>query len=148
MEQLTKRIPFFNIDWKWTVATYCVLVLFHLVTTQFIIPPWYMRFGAFWDFFAWIGVGIAVVSIFMAYRSHKLILLEPGIAGSLYMFTIFLLIKAPGFSPYYYAQIYDTPIYYAYPGFRIGVLLFSFVVGFGSAGIFSWYRLRNETRNA
>jgi hypothetical protein len=149
MENLTSRTLLTKIDWKWILVSYCFLVLFHLVPTQyFFIPPWYIRFGVFWDFFAWIGVGIAVVSTFVAYRSRKLTLLEPGIAGSLYMLTILLCIKAPGLTPYYYAPVYYTPIYYTYTGFRIALLIFSFVVGFGAAGFTVLWRQRREMQRA
>jgi hypothetical protein len=84
-------------DWRWIVAGYCYLVLFHLLPTYLLggyihpISPGpeslsnYYRGtdpATFWMLF-----GVVVVSFVVAYRSRGFTVFEPAVAGVLYAFT-------------------------------------------------------------
>ncbi|OGU30991.1 MAG: hypothetical protein A2X67_08445 [Ignavibacteria bacterium GWA2_55_11] len=85
----------FSLDWKWIVAGYCYLVLFHLLPTFLmgalsvtpILP--YHRVGVqTLDLAAiWLLGGISVVAFFVGRRSPGITIAEPVIAGVIYALT-------------------------------------------------------------
>lgn len=84
-----------HIDWRWVFASYCYLVLFHLLPT-FLLGGFSM--GAFTFQVTvrvsqmnlasvWLFPGLAVVAFVVGYRSRGVTIIEPALAGVAYAIT-------------------------------------------------------------
>jgi hypothetical protein len=97
-------------SWRWIVATYCYLVLFHLLPTflmgGLILPhlstPGGSRVHAIDPASVWLILGVAVVAFVVGYRSKGFTIIEPAIAGVLYAFT-----TAAGFRHVFTVNVHD-----------------------------------------
>ena len=91
----------FSLDWRWIVAGYCYLILFHLLPTYLI--------GGSSGFFLvlrlpgeggissslepfdvgmiWLFAGVAVVAFIVGWKSKGFTILEPALSGALYALT-------------------------------------------------------------
>jgi hypothetical protein len=91
----------FSLDWRWIVAGYCYLILFHLLPTYLI--------GGSSGFFLvlhlpgeggigsslepldvgmiWLLAGIAIVAFVVGWKSRGFTILEPALSGALYALT-------------------------------------------------------------
>ena len=92
---------FFSLDWRWVVAGYCYLILFHLLPTYllggssgfFLIPhlPGEGGIGSglgSLDFgMIWLLGGVAVVAFVVGWKSTGFTILEPALSGALYALT-------------------------------------------------------------
>ena len=86
-----------SIDWRWIVAAYCYLVLFHLLPTSLMgglmIFPRFPGGGGGSGLnpsdlaTIWLLGGIAVVSFIVGWRSKGFTIVEPVVAGMLYAIT-------------------------------------------------------------
>jgi hypothetical protein len=86
-----------SVDWRWIVAAYCYLVLFHLLPTYLMgglmIFPRFPGGGGGSGLkpsdlaTIWLLGGIAVVSFIVGWRSKGFTILEPAVAGMLYAIT-------------------------------------------------------------
>lgn len=95
MENSVKSPFTFAVDWRWILAGYCYLVLFHLLPTvmlgSFAFPV--SPVGGIGSVKAvnvatvWLLFGVAVVAFVIGYRSRGFTILEPAISGVLYAFT-------------------------------------------------------------
>jgi len=94
----------FSFDWRWFVAAYCYLVLFHLLPTYMfgsamIRPRFPGEFGGFETatnaaLMVWILGGVAVVAFIVGLRSREFTVLEPAAAGFLYAMTLALAFRS------------------------------------------------------
>lgn len=95
MENTAKGLFTFKVDWRWVLAGYCYLVLFHLLPTvmlgSFAFPV--SPIGGVGSIKAanvatvWLLLGVAVVAFVIGYRSRGFTILEPAVSGVLYAFT-------------------------------------------------------------
>ncbi len=95
MENSAKSPFKWEVDWRWILAGYCYLVLFHLLPTvmlgSFAVPV--SPVGGVGSLKAanvatiWLLFGVAVVAFVIGYRSRGFTILEPAISGVLYAFT-------------------------------------------------------------
>jgi hypothetical protein len=86
-----------SVDWRWIVAAYCYLVLFHLLPTSLLggltIFPRFPGGGGGLGLqpsdlaSVWLLGGIAVVSFIVGLRSKGFTIVEPAVAGMLYAIT-------------------------------------------------------------
>jgi hypothetical protein len=144
MDNIENRNLFKSLSWQWILVSYCFLVLYHLFPTSVLLSPRTLKLGdllnmdpifhgkEFIPMAIWIGVGIAVVSAIVAYRSQQAKILEPAIGATLYCLTIILLLHPPA----------DAPPYFFRVGFFAAMCIVSFVVAFASAGFTALLRLR------
>ncbi len=91
---------FFSVDWRWIVAGYCYLVLFHLLPTYLLgglsvlmiflgpFSPTHAGLDPSVVLMVWMLTGIAIVSFIVAFRSKGVTILEPAYAGVLYAVTL------------------------------------------------------------
>ncbi len=92
----------FSVDWRWIVAGYCYLVLFHLFPT-YLLGGITMTVGMRFPSFAigsdldpsdlvmvWLLAGVAIVAFVVGLRSKGFTILEPAAAAMLYAMTITL----------------------------------------------------------
>jgi putative effector of murein hydrolase LrgA (UPF0299 family) len=94
MDGQTNKI--FSLDWRWVVAAYCYLVLFHLFPTYlmngFSIRLAWMPHGAGLNestlAILWLLGGVGVVAFVVGWRSKGITILEPLVAGALYGVTM------------------------------------------------------------
>lgn len=99
MDEQTKNS--FSLDWRWIVAGYCYLVMFHLLPTYLmsgltgvIVGP--HALGAISGGSAlnpsdvmmiWLLGGVAVVAFVVGWKSRGFTIIEPAISGALYAVT-------------------------------------------------------------
>jgi len=76
-------------DWRWIIASYSYLVLFHLLPT-FLLGGIQGMSGRGGEIIAvvWLFFGMLLISIIIGYRSTGFTVLEPAIAGFLYSLTM------------------------------------------------------------
>jgi len=92
MENVGVRRSFITFEWRWLLLAYCYLVLFHFFPSYFLFGLRRLpTSGTVGPFSLWIGIGAAIVSSFVAYRSKAFTLFEPVIATFLYLLTIIVL---------------------------------------------------------
>jgi hypothetical protein len=92
MENVGERRSFITFEWRWLLLAYCYLVLFHFFPSYFLFGLRRLpTSGTVGPFSLWIGIGAALVSGFVAYRSKAFTLFEPVIATFLYLLTILIL---------------------------------------------------------
>ena len=88
----------FSLDWRWVVAAYAYLVLFHMLPTYLLSGLATITFfnspaSSGWGFkeadvaTLWLLAGIAVVAFVVGLRSKGFTILEPAVAGVLYAIT-------------------------------------------------------------
>jgi hypothetical protein len=91
----------FSLDWRWIVAGYCYLILFHLLPTYllggfsgFLVVPHLPGEGGIGsgleplDIGAiWLLGGVAVVAFVVGWKSKGFTVLEPAVSGALYAVT-------------------------------------------------------------
>ncbi|MGB2867731.1 MAG: hypothetical protein WBD36_04725 [Bacteroidota bacterium] len=86
----------YTIDWRWVIAAYCYLVLFHLFPT-YLMNGFTIRIALLQssDVFkestlaaAWLMGGVGVVAFVVGWRSKGVTILEPLVAGMLYGITM------------------------------------------------------------
>lgn len=91
----------FSLDWRWIVAGYCYLILFHLLPTYllggsstFLVRPHLHGDGGIgsglqpWDIGTiWLLGGVAVVAFVVGWKSRGFTILEPAVSGALYALT-------------------------------------------------------------
>lgn len=139
MNTLEYRTLFLTLSWKWTIVSFCFLVLFHLVPTYLIVSPGLMfRDWQFIEVVAWIGMGIAPVSIYVGMRSHNPRILEPAIAAIVYCLSMGWFLRAQDGAP---NSIFQTR-------YVVAMTVVAFVVGFASAGFTAILRMRKEAKAA
>jgi hypothetical protein len=94
MDEHTKSS--FSFDWRWVVAGYCYLVLFHMLPTylmgsSLVLPRFPGEEGAGFrsvDFGTlWLMAGVVVVAFVVGWKSKGQTLLEPMLSGALYALT-------------------------------------------------------------
>jgi hypothetical protein len=123
MNDSKKMNIFHKIDWRWVGISYCFYVVFHLLPTYLISWISFQDSSAFYGAWIWIVFGTFIISIYIAYRSEGVTIIEPTLASFCYVLTIaFSLprILAP-------TQIStERFIYLLLAGFA-GVLLFTFI---------------------
>ncbi len=90
----------FSVDWRWIVAAYCYLVLFHLFPTYLLggssvlivmlgpVSPFNSGMDPSIVMMVWMLAGIAVISFVVAFRSKGFTIFEPAYAGLLYAVTL------------------------------------------------------------
>jgi hypothetical protein len=124
-----------NFSWRWTLVTYCYLVLFHLLLSYyFLYPAMTFTFTAGSSgTYVWLGVGIVIVSTYVSFRSARLLFFEPGFASLFYCLTIFFAFSA------------HTPTFFLYTlGTRVAIILLYVILGFASSALMSWTRIRRN----
>lgn len=91
----------FSLDWRWIVAGYCYLILFHLLPTYlmggfsgFFLRPHLPGDGGIGtglqllDFGTiWLLGGVAIVAFVVGLKSRGFTVLEPALSGALYALT-------------------------------------------------------------
>jgi hypothetical protein len=91
----------FSLDWRWIVAGYCYLILFHLLPTYLMggISTFFVRplfpdgggTGSGWELMdiaaIWLLGGIAIVAFVVGWKSRGFTVLEPAVSGALYALT-------------------------------------------------------------
>ena len=90
----------FSLDWRWIVAGYCYLILFHLLptylmagTSVFVVRPVIGEGGtglhaeAFAVQMVWLLGGVAAVAFVVGWKSKGFTILEPALSGALYALT-------------------------------------------------------------
>jgi hypothetical protein len=94
MDGQTKKT--FSFDWRWVVAAYCYLVLFHLfpacLMNGFTIRfAWFSHGGGLDESalaIVWLLGGVGVVAFVVGWRSKGITIFEPIVAGALYGITM------------------------------------------------------------
>lgn len=136
----TRTLRLKNIDWRWLVVTYCFLVLFHLLPSLLELSLWQLLLSrVIWRFALWAGVGIALVSAYVGYRSIGITILEPGIASMIYMATLILTMSK-------ISDIHATG--YRLAGLLVALHLIAFLVGCFGAAAGEWLQMRREKKRA
>lgn len=110
MDTPTKRTFTLQFEWRWIVAGYCYLVLFHLFPTFMLGGLVFPRLPGFEGATlrsldlatVWLFLGLAVVSFVVGYRSRGFTIFEPAVAGILYAFT-----TAAGFQEAFTSNVRD-----------------------------------------
>jgi hypothetical protein len=91
----------FSLDWRWIVAGYCYLILFHLLPTYlmggfstFFVSPLFPSgggIGSGWEpsdvVAIWLLGGVAIVAFVVGWKSRGFTILEPALSGALYALT-------------------------------------------------------------
>ncbi len=122
-------------DLRWTLVTYCYLILFHLMLSYYLLYP-----GMTFTFtsgssgtFVWLGVGIVIASLYVSFRSTTSIFFETALASLLYCVTIL--------------QLFSThlPSFFKYTlGTRIAIIILYVILSFTSSAIMAWIRIRRN----
>lgn len=139
MNNLERRAAGLIVSFKWMIASYCFLVLFHLVPMYLIVSPrlafrgWQLS-----EIAALVGIGIVGVSVYVALRSQKARILEPAIAAAVYCLTMISFLRVQ----------YGAPIYFLQTRFVASMTVVAFVLGFASAGITALLRMRQESNKS
>ncbi|HTY38806.1 MAG TPA: hypothetical protein VMH23_16925, partial [Bacteroidota bacterium] len=84
LKSLMQLRPF---DWRWFIASYCFLILFHLLPS-FLVTGSKSAFIEPFSFLSWLGGGSLIVCAVIGIWSKGVTILEPGLATVLYAFTI------------------------------------------------------------
>jgi hypothetical protein len=88
---MTEQQPlkiFGKIDWRWIGISFCFYVVFHLLPSY--VMAWSLPLtgqGAEW---MWIVFGTFVISIYLAYRSTGVTIVEPTLGALLYIIALAL----------------------------------------------------------
>ncbi len=103
----------FSIDWRWVVAGYCYLVLFHLFPTYlmngfsvrhlFIPPEGTINEASLATI--WLMGGVGVVAFIVGWKSRGMTILEPAFSGTLYGITM-----AAGYRTLITSFVHDRPL--------------------------------------
>ena len=134
----------FTLDWRWVVAAYSYLVLFHLFPT-YLMNGFTIRFsfmqssGGFNESTlaaAWLMGGVGVVAFVVGWRSKGVTILEPLAAGTLYGITI-----AVGYHTVVSSYAHEKPVLTA-----IFWILIIAIVSASCAWIGEAYQRRQEAR--
>ena len=132
----TQTLRLTKIDWRWLVVTYCFLVLFHLLPSLLELTLWqFLLSQVIWQFALWTGGGIALVSVYVGYRSNGITILEPGIAAMFYMATLIAIMSKIRY-------IHATG--YRLVGLLVALHLIAFLVGCFGAAVGEWLQARRE----
>lgn len=127
-----------SIDWRWVVATYCFFVLFVLLPSYLAddLAGWFRLHGRGWSLFEE-GVGVAIVSGYVGFRSKGITILEPGIASVFCLLTRL----APATSSWdlIRSEVRITLLFYL-----LLILLLAFLIGLGGAAVGEWLQMRKE----
>jgi hypothetical protein len=135
MKTIDTRSLINRFDLRWTLATYCYLVLFHLLLSYYLLYP-----GMTFTFtagssgtFVWLGVGIVIASVYISFRSATLLFFETALASLLYCVTIL--------------QLFSThlPSFFKYTlGTRIAIVILYVILSLTSSAIMAWTRIRRN----
>ena len=134
----------FSLDWRWVVAAYCYLVLFHMFPT-YLMNGFTIRFALFSHGggldesalpIVWLLGGVGVVAFVVGWRSKGFTIFEPIVAGALYGITM-----AVGYQRLVSSYARDRKLLAA-----IFWLLMVVVVSGGCAWIGEAYQRRQEAR--
>ena len=82
--------------WDWVIVGYCLFVIFHLFPSFFLLGI--VRFGMPIKLSetVWFVLGLAVISMFIGYRSRGVTIIEPAISSLFYCLTlVFEFVKLP-----------------------------------------------------
>jgi len=128
-----------SIDWRWVVVTYCFFVLFVLFPSYFgdDLAGFFRLQGHWWTFFEK-GVGVAIVSGYVGFRSKRITIVEPGIASVLYVTSLFFLLPNAWPRAFYY-RVITTP-------WLVAFLILVFLVGCFGAALGEWLQMRKEKK--
>jgi hypothetical protein len=103
-----------RLDFKWIVIGYAFFLVYHLLPWYFLstLLPFEFPRGSgsmTFIFFFWIFFGLAVIGFFIGYLSKNFTVIESGLAGLLYLLTLwYLLPKGQYLEQYYYWGFYPT----------------------------------------
>jgi hypothetical protein len=127
-----------SIDWRWVVVTYCFFVLFVLFPSYLgdDLAGFFRLHGRWWSLIEE-GVGVAIVSGYVGFRSKGITILEPGIASIFCLPTT--LVSATGSWDLISSYFRLTVLFYL-----LLVLLLAFLVGVGGAAVGEWLQLQKE----
>jgi hypothetical protein len=127
-----------SMDWRWVFVTYCFFVLFVLFPTYLAddLAGWFRLHGRGWSLFEQ-GVGVAIVSGYVGFRSKRITIFEPGIASVLCLLTCL----APTTSSWdlVRSEVRITLLFYL-----LLILLLAFLIGVGGAAVGEWLQMRKE----
>jgi hypothetical protein len=129
-----------SIEWQWMVVTYCLFVLFVLFPSYLggDLAGLFRLHGHWWTFFEK-GVGVAVVSGYVGFRSKRITIVEPGIASVLYVTSLFFLLPSIWPRDFYY-RVIATP-------WLVAFLVLALLAGCLGAAVGEWLQLRREKSN-
>ena len=77
-----------TINWQWVWVGFCLLVTFHLIPTAFILRSFDLWKGFNIILPLWIFFGLALISMYIGYRSTGVTIIEPLISSVGYMAAI------------------------------------------------------------
>ncbi len=141
MEAFNSKYAATKFDWRWFVVGFCFLVLFHLLPSFFLLSSRisfsFLPSSLLAGFVIWLAAGIVGVSSYIGWRSAQGLFLEPAFASLAYCLVLMVAYNEPG-RMYLINNLYNR---YTFP---VGLLIFSFVLGFTPASIISWLRIRND----
>jgi hypothetical protein len=143
----TLRLP--PVDWRWMIVTYCFLILFHLFPSFLISSGYVMSedlyfhgYSSMWPIFLWLGIGVLIITAYVGYHSRGVTMMEPGVASSLYVFTMLVTTSTLGVLPVKLRFILIVTLW------LVLVLLMAFVLGFGGAAFGKWLNTRKQKQLA
>ncbi|MCX6132772.1 MAG: hypothetical protein NTU47_03065 [Ignavibacteriales bacterium] len=125
------------IDWRWIIVSYCFLVLFHLFPS-FLITGWTNTYAGPVGFLSWLTIGMTIVCAVIGVWSRGITILEPGVASTLYAFTLI-----GGLQPQWmFGRGFRSTAW------QIVLLLSMFVVGCLGAAFGGWLQMRKEKKRS
>jgi len=125
------------IDWRWFIASYCFLILFHLLPS-FLITGSKNSFTDPLGFLLWLAGGAAIFCAVIGVWSRELTILEPGLASSLYAFTLLGGLKVQ----WMFGRDFRSTLW------QVVFLLSMFVTGCLGAAFGEWLQLRKSRNQA
>ncbi len=123
-----------KIDWPWVGVVFCIYVVFHLLPTYFLATIGGGMKGGFATFGVWMFAGLAVIGLYIGYRSRGVTMIEPGLAALLYVFVFFLSIQRFWGDTFSFTQL----------GGALAWMAAAFVIAIGSAYVGELLQARKE----
>lgn len=89
-------------DWKWVGVSYCFFVVYHLLPTIVMIAFFRGGLGLGWNVgsFLWMFFGLALVGIYVGYKSVGITIIEPAISSVAYVLTLMVALHSAWNLPY------------------------------------------------
>ena len=138
MERTERFGPLMSVDWRWVLVAYCLFVLFVLFPAHLVddLAGWFRLHGRGWSLSEQ-GVGVAIVSGYIGFRSKRITISEPGIASVFCLLTTL----APATNLW---DLVRSEVRIAILFYLLLLLLLAFLVGVGGAAVGEWLKLRKE----
>lgn len=79
-----------KIDWPWVGVGFCFYVVFHLLPTYLLVGiGGGMKYGS-GAFGVWMFTGLALIGLYIGYRSRGVTIIEPGLSALAYVIVFSL----------------------------------------------------------